>query len=164
MANNSGSHAEGIRITNPDPDRNPQREVPQVSVESREHMGSMLDLDLDRLDKKFKYRWVNIAPLKVARAKAKGYIFVDPDEEEIRNVVGDSPDTEDGRVRVGDVVLMKAPRTLHRERRKRIADKTKSRLTGQKRKFKREARTQGTKRYGQPVEVITDKEPPGSKE
>lgn len=154
----------GPRITNPDSSRNPKREVPKVSVESREHMGSMLDLDVSQLDPKFKYRWVNVAPLKVARAKAKGYIFVDPDEEEIRNLVGDSPDTEDGRVRVADVVLMKAPQTLYRERRKRITERTKTRLTGPKRKFKRQATDEGTKRYGQPVEVITDKEPGGSKE
>lgn len=158
------THADGIRIANPDPERNPNQEVPQVSVESREHMGSMLDLETSILDPKFKYRWVNIAPLKVARAKAKGYIFVDPDEEEIRNLVGDSPDTEDGRVRVGDVVLMKVPTAKHRERRKRLNERTKTRLVGPKKKFKRQAQVEGQQRYGQAVEVITDREPPGSRE
>lgn len=147
------------RITN----HTHNQEVPSVSVESREHMGSMLELDTSRLDKRFKYRWVNVAPIKVARAKAKGYIFVDPDEE-IQNLVGDSPDTEDGRVRVGDLVLMKAPRALYKARRAKLASTTKARLGGQKRKFKREAQVTGQERYGMPIETITDKEPAGSKE
>jgi hypothetical protein len=157
------THTDGIRIANPDPDREPREQPPQVTVESREHMGSMLELDPSQLDKAFKYRWVNVAPLKVSRAKAKGYRFVDPDEG-IVNAVGDSPDTEDGRVRVGDVVLMKCPRTVYRERRSRVATRTKTRLGVQKRKFKREAEARGIERYGQAVEVITDKEPAGSKE
>lgn len=154
----------GIRIANPDAQRDAEKEVPTVQVEAREQMGSMLDLDVEKLDPKFKYRWVNVAPLKVARAKAKGYVLVDPDEEEILNQVGDSPDTDDGRVRVGDVILMKCPRVVHRERRKRVAERTKTRLGSPKRKFKREAQVRGSQRYGVPVNVITDKEPSGSKE
>lgn len=156
--------ADGPRVTNIDPDRGKRDVVPTVNVESREHMGSMLELDLEQLDRAFKYRWVNVAPLKVARARAKGYVFVDPNEEDIRNLVGDSPDIADGRVRVGDVILMKCSRNLHRDRRKRVADRTKTRLSGPKRKFKREANVRGVERYGQAVEVITDKEPSGSKE
>lgn len=156
--------APGIRIGNPDPQRDAEREVPQVEVESRENVGSMLDLDTSKLDQKFKYRWVNVAPLKVARAKARGYVFVDPDEEDIQNLVGDSPDTDDGRIRVGDVILMKCAKELHRARRKRVAEKTKSRLGAQKRKFKRQAQLRGQERYGVPIETITDREPKGSKE
>jgi hypothetical protein len=165
MPNRASPPADGIRIANPDAERDAQKEVPQVEVESRENMGSMLDIDLESLDKAFKYRWVHVAPIKVARAKQKGYVFVDADEETIVNLVGDSPDTEGGRIRVGDVVLMKCPRTIHRARRKRVAEKTKIRLRGPKRKFKREASSdQVRRRYGTPVAVITDKEPKGSGE
>lgn len=145
------------RVTN----HSHSEEVPTVSVESREHMGSMLELDVSCLDPNFKYRWVNVAPVKVSRAKAKGYVPVDPDED-IQNLVGDSPDTEDGRVRVGDLILMKAPKALYKARRKKLAETTKSRLRGQKRKFKAEAQVKGQERYRIPVEVITDKEPKGS--
>lgn len=156
------------RVTNPDKTRVKRADlesVPQVHVESRENMGSMLDIDIECLNKNFKYRFVNEAPLKVARAKAKGYRFVSPDEERIVNSVGDAIEpSEDGLIRVGDLILMKSPRPLYRARQAKKRERTKARLSGQKRKFKRDAQAAGVQRYGVPVEVITSKEPAGSKE
>ena len=160
----SAREAPGIRIANPDPQRNPRQEVPDVTVESREYVPSLLELADDCKDPAFKYRWVNVAPLKIARAKAKGYVVVDPNEEEIRNLVGESPGDDGGVYRMMDVILMKCPRTTHKSRRQRVAEKTKTRLGNQKRKFKKQARSLGEQRYNVPVQVITDKEPPGSKD
>lgn len=155
----------GIRIANPDEERDRDKEVPAVTVVDRgEHVLSMLELDLTSQDPHFKYRWVNVAPIKVARARGKGYKFVEPDEDLIRTLVGESPDAEDGRIRVADVVLMKCPKPVHRERRVAVAKRTKDRLTAPKRKFKREATARGIERYNTPVEVITNKEPSGSKD
>lgn len=155
-----------IRITNPDPDRDKspaKREVPNVLVRDQ-NLSSMLELDLSSLDQKYQYRWVYKHPMKIARAKAKGYELVPPSTQ-VKNAVGDSPGTaEDGTITVGDVVLMRTLKELYNHRRKQLATKTKGRLRGQTKKFKKEAQEAGRRRYHQEVEVITDKEPPGSKE
>lgn len=139
---------------------------PQVDVGyEKSDVQSMLEVDLNSLDKRFKYRWVNVAPIKVSRARAKGYEFVDPSDKSLRNAVGDALDaSEDGRVRVMDVVLMRVPVARHKANRTRVRERTKTRLGAPKRKFKRDANAQVQRRYGVSAEVITDKEPAGSKE
>lgn len=149
---------------NPNASRQPSQEVPDVTVEEREYVPSMLELNQEDLDPNFKYRWIYAAGLKLARAKAKGYVIVDPSEEEIKNLVGESPGEQGGTYRFMDVILMKCPRSTHKARRRRTAEKTKTRLGNQKRKFKRQASSLGRQRYNQPVTVITDKEPKGSKD
>lgn len=147
----STRHFDAPRVTNL------SQEVPQLQVESLEHLGSMLELDVRLLDPNFKYRWVHKSPIKVARAKSKGYKFCDPDSEDIKNVVGDSPEAEDGTITVGDLVLMRTPRTLYKARRKRIRIKGQQRLKGPIRKFRKEAQ-KASARYAEPVRVITDEE------
>lgn len=139
---------------------------PQVSVGyEQQDVQSLLQVDLNSLDKRFKYRWVNVAPIKVSRARQKGYEFVDPSDKSLRNIVGDALDTsEDGRVRVMDVVLMRVPKGRYAANREKVKDRTKTRLGAPKRRFKKEAQAQTRSRYGVATEVITDKEPKGSKE
>ena len=133
-------------------------EVPTVSVESRENLGSMLELDISGLDPKYNYRWVHKSPLKVARAKAKGYRFVDPENTDVKNVFGDSPETAaDGTITVGDVVLMFSDKNLYKARKRKQRAKSEARLKGPERKFRKEAE-QASQIRGERVEVITDKE------
>jgi len=151
--------APGPIIANPDSTRQTRTKEakPQIEVESQDFLGWMLELDLSKLDPNFQYRWVQKTNLKVARAKAKGYVVVKPDEEDIANVVGDSPDAVDGTFTVGDVILMKCPRSLHRSRRQRIKTKVDRRLKGPERKFRKDAQEKSL-HFSEPIEVITDKE------
>lgn len=156
-----------IRIANPDEERDENlfQEVPKVTVESQEYVPTMIDIDLSRLDRNFKYRLVNVAPLKVARARSRRYVVVDGNEEDVYNLVGEriQPD-ENGVIRIMDTILMKVPRASYQARRRMLSDKSKSRLGSQRRRFKRKAADLGRQRYNIPVETITDKEPQGSRD
>jgi hypothetical protein len=149
------------RIGNPDEerDRPRRREVPQLEVEDLNQMGSLLDLDMRTLDKNYTYKFVNrSANIKMARAKQKGYIFVDPEREpDIKTQVGESPDIQDGRYVVGDTVLMRCPRAKERARNKAKRKRALDRLGSQVRRFKKTA-DKVSQDLGEPVEVITDKE------
>lgn len=135
------------------------KEVPVVDVQQQD-LGTLSQLDLGTLDPKFIYRWVHKSNLKVARQKAKGYVIVRPEEENILNAVGDSPEAEDGTFTIGDVVLMKCPKDTHRSRRHHVKRKTDTRLQGQKKKFSKTAKA-AARQAGVDIEVITDKEPKG---
>lgn len=157
----------GPIIANPDPSRNPKprrQEALNLQVESLENLGSMLELDPSTLDPNFKYRWVNENNLKLARARAKGYRPVDPEIEEVKNAVGDSPEVVGGVYKVGDVVLMRTPISTYRGRRQKIAQKRDRRLKGPVRKFKREAQEQSERR-GERIEVVSgERGEPGPKD
>jgi len=149
----------GPIVANPDPTRRPRTKeaTPHIEIESQDFLGSMLELDLSKLDPNFQYRWVHKSNLKVARAKAKGFVIVNANDEAISNVVGDSPDEVDGTFTVGDVVLMKCPKSLHRARRQRIKAKVDKRLKGPERKFRKEVQEKSL-HFSEQIEVITDKE------
>jgi hypothetical protein len=133
------------------------QEVPDLQVTDRE-LGTLSELDFSCLDPSFQYRWINKNPLKVARAKARGFIVVDPSEETIKNLVGESPEATDGTYSIGDVILMKLPILNHRARRHAQKRKTDKRLRGPERKFRKTAAEKGALR-NQRIEVITNKDP-----
>lgn len=139
---------------------------PTVDVGYDKTILSNLDVDLNAIDKRFKYKWVNVAPLKVSRARQKGFAFVAPEDlpAEVRDQFGDALESGDGRLKIMDVILMRMPRDVHQGNRQRVRERTKARLGAPKRKFKKDAQTQVRSRYGVSAEVITDKEPAGSKE
>lgn len=138
--------------------RNPERkEEPELEVYNRE-LGTLVELDSASLDPNFQYRWVNRAPQKVARAKARGYIVVDPSKEEIKNLVGESPEASDGTYTIGDVILMKLLKSDFRARKKAVKRKTDKRLKSPVRRFRRAAR-EGGLREGRDIEVISKKDP-----
>lgn len=139
-----------------------QKEVLDIEVKDRE-LGTLLEIDPKLLDPKFTYRWVHKSSLKIARQKARGYVIVNPAEEKILDANGESPEAEDGTYTLGDVVLMKILKDEYRARRHAQKRKTDVRLKGPTRKFKRTAASK-TDRSGQPVEVITNKEPKGSED
>lgn len=136
----------------------PSQEVPEVEVTDQSlELSSLVELDPSTLDPAYNYRWAHKTPLKVARLRAKGYEIVKPEEVEIKNAVGDSPESEDGTYTVGDLVLMRCKKQIHRARRHKIAKKTTQRLKGPEKKFRRTAKEKGRAR-GLDIEVITDKE------
>lgn len=130
-----------------------------LTVQSRE-LSTLADLDPSTLDKKAQYRFVYKSPLKLARAKARGYVVVDPLEEDgIRNLAGEPMEVaSDGTYTVGDTVLMKISKVAYRAREKKKKRKTDMRLKGPTKGFKKKAREQGSVR-GQDIEVITKKDP-----
>lgn len=133
----------------------------ELRIESLDHMGSNLDLDPSALERGYKYRWVYRAPVKVARAKARGYRIVDPkSHKKIKNFVGDVlPIAEDGTVTVGDVILMRIPISVHKARRKELRKTNKARLEGPERQFRKKAREASKQaRLSQTVKVITDED------
>lgn len=132
--------------------------VQDLQVEAR-NLAGLTELDMSTLDSNYTYRWVNSAPLKVARARANGYVMVDSSEEEILNAVGESPEAEDGTYRVGDCVLMKIKKLPYKARRKAVQRTTKSRLKGPTKKFQNKAESSARQRGLDNIEVITDKEP-----
>ena len=150
---------EGLQVTNPDPERDERRpkEPPQIEVESLESLGTLIELDPESLDPGYKYRWVAMVGIKIARAKAKGYIYVNAADEGIANRVGEMPDVKDNHFIVGDVVLMKCPRSTHAARRRRLQKKGEQRLKAPERKFRKEAEAVGSK-FSEPVQVITGDE------
>lgn len=130
----------------------------EIAITSTNEFKSMLDLDLSTLDPNFTYRFANVAPLKVARWKARGYVVVDAIKEpNIRNAVGDAPEAEDGTYRVGDLVLMKVPKTRRAARRRALAKQRDERLKGPVKQFRSKAKKRG-RRYSTGVEVITKKD------
>lgn len=136
----------------------------ELNIQSVENLGSNLDLDPSSLERGYRYRWVYRAPVKVSRAKARGYRIVDPaTHKKIRNFASDvlTP-SEDGTITVGDVVLMRVPEEHYRGRRKEIRRRTKDRLTGKGReenRFKAKAReTARRAKLSEQVKVITDED------
>lgn len=134
-----------------------QQEVPDLEVTSRE-LGTLTELDPTTLDKNFTYRWVYKSPLKIARARARGYVMVDPSTEDVLNAVGESPESADGTYTLGDVVLMKLPKLQHRARRIAQKNKTDKRLKVPARKFRKTVQEKSRLR-GQEIEVISKKDP-----
>lgn len=132
------------------------KEVPQVEVQQRD-LGTLTELDPESLEAGYVYRWVHKIPLKVARAKYKGYVIVDPAEEKILNVTGDSPETEDGTYTIGDVVLMRIKKLDYKARRHALKRKADKRLKGPERKFRKDVDATARQR-GIEIEVITDKD------
>ena len=117
---------------------------PEVSIYDRE-IPSAMDLDMTLLDPNYEYRFVFKSPTRIARCKAKGYVKVNPDEEEVTNTVGDRLEVDvDGFYTVGDVILMKCRRQKVEQRREADRDLTNARLKTAKAKFKKEARRAGT--------------------
>jgi hypothetical protein len=138
------------------------QEVPEIEVYNRE-LATLTDLDESTLDPNYTYRWVHKSGLKIGRQKARGYVIVKPEDEEIKNAAGEAPEAADGTYTIGDVVLMKIKKLDYRQRKHAQKRKTDKRLKGPVRKFKREARTK-TDRAGQRVEVITTKDPHGKED
>lgn len=128
-----------------------ESELEGLEVRDRE-IPSAMDIDLSALDPDRQYRWVRNAQLRIARAKAKGYRFVDPSAEEVNDQNGDPiGEHVDGRVIVGDVVLMWTPKGEFIGRKKSLRVQNEKRLGSIKKQFKRLARSKG-------VETITNRE------
>lgn len=139
--------------------RSRTQEVPEVEVQSRE-LSTLTELAPDTLDSDYVYRLVHKSPLKVSRARARGYVIVDPNIEEIKILAtGQSPEAADGTYTIGDTILMKLRKVEYRARRIASKKKTDKRLKGPVRKFKRTAQEKVQGRYNQSVEVISKKDP-----
>lgn len=158
MLRNTSQSAPDLGNSNPTPTKL-QEGLDGLSVQSRE-LATLADLDVSTLDRRFQYRFVYKSPLKLARAKARGYVVVDPAEEDgIRNIAGEVMETAaDGTYSVGDTVLMKIPKVAYRAREKKKKRRTDARLKGPSKGFKKKAREQASIR-GQEIEVITKKDP-----
>jgi hypothetical protein len=129
-----------------------------IEVNSRD-LAALIEIDVSRTDPRFRYRLVHNSRLKAARARAKGYVIVDPDQEEIYTISGDKLEVSaDNIYRVGDTFLMKIALREYKARRVAKRKKTEERLSGPKKKFKSLARSKRD-RAGQTVEVITSREP-----
>jgi hypothetical protein len=152
--------AENVGQQDPPIHTNHGNQEVSLNFQSIEHLGSMLDIDPATYEPGYKYRWVYKTPMKISRAKGKGYRLVDPQTHrpKIANAVGDSPDVaEDGTYTVGDVVLMRTPLGPYRARRKIIKARERDRIKGPKRQFKKKAKS-ASRRLGKRVRVITDEE------
>jgi hypothetical protein len=134
---------------------------PEFGVTPRD-LAELVEIDTEKLDARYKYRFSHKSPLKVARNRARGYRIVDPGVETIYTRLGEEViPAADGTYTFGDTVLMRIPRKEHQARRIAQRKKTNQRLSGPKKKFKSKAR--GLRdRAGNRIEVITDKEPGGS--
>jgi hypothetical protein len=138
-----------------------QEEV-ALNIESYDNMGSNLDLDPKCLESGYKYRWVYRAPVKVSRAKAKGYAVVNPatHPKRLRNFAGEElVPAEDGTLTVGDVVLMRSKKDVYINRRKKLKRQTKEKLDGQVGEFKAKAKRAAKRaRLSQGIRTITNED------
>lgn len=128
------------------------KSLPNVEVEQLEHgqIASLLELDPETLDPSLHYRWVNATPLKVGKAKVRGYRAILSDSG-VRTLAGYLDDTSDGTMRIQDVILMACPVEKWRGRKRAALKQVRARLSAPKKQFKKNARAKR-------VRVITNEE------
>lgn len=117
-------------MTGPAKQETPKAPEP-VTVQQPRNISSALELDPRTVDPNMHYRWVRNDPLRITKARLKGYDIVKATKD------GPTPyvsvgDSADGTIRVGDVILMactKAQYELGRVEVKQTADDRLRRVT-----------------------------------
>lgn len=120
-------------------------ELPKVEVTNRAYgdIASLQQLDESTLDPNKHYRWVRADPLRIGRARMKGYTIVEKDTGVMTMAQYIDP-TTDGSIRIMDTILMACDQQEWLRRKDgrtgtehRFSEK---RLTAPKKQFKRRAR------------------------
>lgn len=119
-----------------------QRPIEAAQVEERTDSEEALMLDPRSLDKEYHYRWVHTRPQRQTRMLAKGYTYVDKEEDGVIPLV-EQPGAGDSKIYNGDTVLMKIPKGRHLAGRKRIAETTRARLAAPVASFRKKAEGAG---------------------
>lgn len=131
-------------------DRGPQEEQPQVQVtDERRDVQSMLELVEETLDPNLTYKWVHDSKMRMARHRMRSYRPV-PLNSGVKTVV-EPDDAGDGLIRVGDVILMAAPKSVVQRRKEDQEVFTTQRLAAPKKTMREKAQKHG-------VEVVEDKD------
>lgn len=107
-------------------DGTPKKKSGATGVRDRRHPDDSSVLDPSSLDEDYEYRFVQERVTNVAQKKTKGYTFVE--EGEVETLLEQEDKSGDGRIRHGDRVLMKCPKTRVKQRRERHRELNENRL------------------------------------
>lgn len=116
-----------------------EKELPKVSTHEFRDVQSLLELDQATLDPTRHYRWIRESPLKVGKAKMRGYEVVHQDDG-VQTLAGFLDDAGDGIMRIGDVILMSCPLKGYRTRKRAQQKFANARLAAPAKQFKKNAR------------------------
>ena len=121
-----------------------------VTVQQPRDISSALELDPRTTDPNMHYRWVRNDPLRITKARLKGYDIVKASKDGPSPVVSVG-DAADGTIRVGDVILMACSKAQHELGRAKVKADADDRLRRVTQPVKKLARDTG-------VQLIKDKE------
>lgn len=127
-------------VTDQGVDKGPIPDITIVVDESNELIGG---IDPASLDPNMHYRFVYTGGNKIARRLTRGFRFVRPSEDGVRQLYGEENPTGDDRIRHGDTVLMCIPKEKHDAMVKRVQDLSRARLAAPKGQFRKKARNLG---------------------
>jgi hypothetical protein len=131
-------------------DRGTQGEPPQVQVtDERRDVQSMLELVEETKNPNLAYKFVKDDKMRIARHRMRGYRPVNV-KDGVQTVV-EHDNAADGLIRVGDTILMAAPKTVVQRRKEENEQFTTQRLAAPKKSMKEKAQKHG-------VEVVEDKD------
>ena len=114
-------------------------QIPRVKSEEFRQVETLLQLDESTLNPEMHYRWVTEHPLKIARAKMKHYEIVHQDSG-VRTLAGYIDSSEDGIIRIGDVILMACPKGEFVARKKGQRKFAENRLSAPASQFRKQAK------------------------
>lgn len=118
------------------------REIPpQVEIsDERRDVQNLLEIDEETKDPELSYKWVNSDKLRVARHRMRGYRPVEKGQVEL---LAETDDAADGTIRVGDLILMAAPKQRVEKRKAEMEALATGRLAMPKKKVENEAKKYG---------------------
>lgn len=122
----------------------------QVTVRQPRDISSALELDPKTTDPNMHYRWVRNDPLRITKARLKGYEVVKASKDGPTPMVS-VDDAADGTIRVGDVILMACTKAQHALGRAEVKSTADDRLRRVTQPVKKLAKDTG-------VQLIKDKE------
>jgi hypothetical protein len=100
----------------------------EAEVEDRRHLSDSDILDERTLRKDMHYRFVQVRPTSIARAKLRGYRIVKPSETEEKTLYSQEDATPEDVIQHGDRVLMAVPKRVHADNRRRVKEMAETRL------------------------------------
>lgn len=120
-------------------DEREKQKLPEVHTSEIRDVNSLLELNPETLDPTKHYRWVRESPLKIGKAKMRGYEVVHQDDG-VQTLAGFIDDAGDGIMRIGDVILMSCPLPGYRARKRAQLKFANARLAAPAKQFKKNAR------------------------
>lgn len=120
----------------PEPEAEEQKSTAHVGVSGdRRMLEGMLELDPETMDPRYKYKFVKDDRLRIARHRMRGYRPVRREQGGVSTII-DLDDSADGLIRVGDTILMQAPRHRIDQQQAAQRDLATKRLGSTKRRVK----------------------------
>jgi hypothetical protein len=118
--------------------------LPNVEVAELADSEVLFYLDPESLDPELQYGFVQERDANILKRKIRGYRFV-TEEDGVRTLSDVIGPGADGRIRVGDTVLMCVKKDYKERRQKELEKRSRMRLEGPERRFLKKAKQMGVK-------------------